>query len=46
MYNDAQRKKAETVVHRMAKRAVEMEGTVTVSYIRGIFLGTGLMRIG
>ena len=30
LYNDAQRKKAETVVHRMVKRAVEMEGTVTV----------------
>lgn len=30
IYNDAQRKKAETVVHRMVKRAVEMEGTVTV----------------
>lgn len=31
IYNDAQRKKAETIVHRMVKRAVEMEGTVTVS---------------
>lgn len=31
LYNDAQRKKAEAVVHRMVKRAVEMEGTVTVS---------------
>ena len=33
LYNDAQRQKAETVVHRMVKRAVEMEGTVTVSDI-------------
>lgn len=31
LYNDAQRLKAEAVVHRMVKRAVEMEGTVTVS---------------
>jgi D-lactate dehydrogenase (cytochrome) len=31
LYNDAQRVKAESVVHRMVKRAVEMEGTVTVS---------------
>lgn len=31
LYNDAQRKKAETVVSRMVKRAVELEGTVTVS---------------
>jgi D-lactate dehydrogenase (cytochrome) len=31
LYNDAQRKKAEAVVHRMVKRAVELEGTVTVS---------------
>ncbi len=31
LYNEAQRVKAETVVHRMVKRAVEMEGTVTVS---------------
>jgi hypothetical protein len=30
LYNDAQRLKAEAVVHRMVKRAVEMEGTVTV----------------
>lgn len=31
LYNDAQRHKAETVVHRMVKKAVELEGTVTVS---------------
>lgn len=31
LYNDAQRKKAEAVVSRMVKRAVELEGTVTVS---------------
>ena len=29
LYNDSQRQKAEEVVHRMVKRAVEMEGTVT-----------------
>lgn len=31
LYSDAERKIAEEVVHRMVKRAVEMEGTVTVS---------------
>lgn len=31
LYNDAERKTAEDVVHRMVKRAVEMEGTVTVT---------------
>jgi D-lactate dehydrogenase (cytochrome) len=31
LYNEKQRRKAETLVHRMVKRAVEMEGTVTVS---------------
>lgn len=31
LYNDAQRKKAEAVVSRMVKRAVELEGTVSVS---------------
>jgi hypothetical protein len=31
LYNDVQRKKAEALVHKMVKRAVEMEGTVTVS---------------
>jgi hypothetical protein len=30
LYNDEERKTAEEVVHRMVKRAVEMEGTVTV----------------
>ena len=31
VYNDDQRKKAEELVHNMVKRAVELEGTVTVS---------------
>jgi hypothetical protein len=31
LYNDSERKLAEDCVHRMVKRAVEMEGTVTVS---------------
>lgn len=31
LYNDQQRKKAEELVHKMVKRAVELEGTVTVS---------------
>ncbi|KAM3442114.1 hypothetical protein MY4824_001126 [Beauveria thailandica] len=35
---EAQRKKAETVVHRMVKRAVEMEGTVTGEH------GVGLVK--
>ncbi|XWW95378.1 hypothetical protein V2A60_003336 [Cordyceps javanica] len=38
IYSDAQRKKAETVVHRMVKRAVEMEGTVTGEH------GVGLVK--
>lgn len=38
MYNDSQRKKAEEVVHRMVKRAVEMEGTVTGEH------GVGLVK--
>lgn len=29
-YNEAQRKKAEAVVHRMVKRAIAAEGTVSV----------------
>lgn len=29
MYNDTEKKIAEEVVHRMCKRAIEMEGTVT-----------------
>lgn len=29
-YDDSERKTAEEVVHRMVKRAVDMEGTVTV----------------
>lgn len=32
LYNEAERQIAEEVVHRMVKRAVEMEGTVTVSF--------------
>lgn len=32
LYNDKERKKAEKVVHDMVKRAIEMEGTVTVRY--------------
>ncbi|TVY37471.1 D-lactate dehydrogenase [cytochrome], mitochondrial [Lachnellula occidentalis] len=38
LYNDSQRKKAEEVVHRMVKRAVEMEGTVTGEH------GVGLVK--
>lgn len=38
LYNDAQRKKAEAVVHKMVKRAVEMEGTVTGEH------GVGLVK--
>ncbi|KAI9171675.1 D-lactate dehydrogenase [Paramyrothecium foliicola] len=38
LYSDAQRQKAETVVHRMVKRAVEMEGTVTGEH------GVGLVK--
>ncbi|KAF4978949.1 hypothetical protein FZEAL_4746 [Fusarium zealandicum] len=38
LYNDAQRAKAETVVHRMVKKAVEMEGTVTGEH------GVGLVK--
>ncbi len=33
LYNDAERKKAEQFVHRMVKLAVEMDGTVTVSFV-------------
>jgi D-lactate dehydrogenase (cytochrome) len=29
LYNDTEKKVAEEVVHRMCKRAIEMEGTVT-----------------
>ena len=32
LYNDVERQKAAEFVHRMVKRAVEMEGTVTVSF--------------
>ncbi|PBP16940.1 D-lactate dehydrogenase (cytochrome) [Diplocarpon rosae] len=38
LYNDIQRKEAEEVVHRMVKRAVEMEGTVTGEH------GIGLVK--
>lgn len=38
LYNDAQRQKAEAVVHRMVKRAVELEGTVTGEH------GVGLVK--
>jgi D-lactate dehydrogenase (cytochrome) len=34
VYSDVERKLAEDCVHRMVKRAVEMEGTVTVSHLR------------
>ncbi|KAM0342081.1 hypothetical protein ACHAPU_009694 [Fusarium lateritium] len=38
LYNDSQRKKAEAVVHRMVKKAVELEGTVTGEH------GVGLVK--
>lgn len=38
LYNDSQRKEAEDLVHRMVKRAVEMEGTVTGEH------GVGLVK--
>lgn len=38
LYNDRERQKAEEVVHRMVKRAVEMEGTVTGEH------GVGLVK--
>ncbi|KAF4125065.1 D-lactate dehydrogenase (cytochrome) [Geosmithia morbida] len=38
LFNDSQREKAEAVVHRMVKRAVEMEGTVTGEH------GVGLVK--
>ncbi|TAQ86200.1 hypothetical protein B7494_g5491 [Chlorociboria aeruginascens] len=38
LYNDSQRKQAEELVHRMVKRAVEMEGTVTGEH------GVGLVK--
>lgn len=34
MYNEKQRKAAEALVGRMVARAIEMEGTVTVSRVR------------
>lgn len=38
LYNDKQRQQAEELVHRMVKRAVEMEGTVTGEH------GVGLVK--
>jgi D-lactate dehydrogenase (cytochrome) len=38
LYNDSQRKEAEEAVHRMVKRAVDMEGTVTGEH------GVGLVK--
>jgi FAD/FMN-containing dehydrogenase len=38
LYNDKQRKEAEEAVHRMVKRAIEMEGTVTGEH------GVGLVK--
>jgi len=38
LFNDKERKVAEGVVHRMVKRAVEMEGTVTGEH------GVGLIK--
>ncbi|KAI6707941.1 hypothetical protein PZA11_005899 [Diplocarpon coronariae] len=38
LYNEAQRRDAEEVIHRMVKRAVEMEGTVTGEH------GVGLVK--
>ena len=37
LYNDQERKKAEHVVHDMVKRAIQMEGTVTVSLLDSDF---------
>ena len=39
LYSDVERKKAETLVHKMVKRAVELEGTVTVSRVPFRFWG-------
>jgi D-lactate dehydrogenase (cytochrome) len=38
LYNDKERKQAEDLVHRMIKRAVSMEGTVTGEH------GVGLVK--
>ena len=38
LFNEAERKTAEQIVHRMVKRAVEMEGTVTGEH------GVGLVK--
>lgn len=38
LYNDKQRKQAEDIVHRMIKRAIAMEGTVTGEH------GVGLVK--
>ena len=39
LFNERQRKIAEGVVHRMVKRAVEMEGTVTGEHGVGLVKG-------
>jgi D-lactate dehydrogenase (cytochrome) len=36
LYNDTQRTQAKALVHRMVKRAVEMEGTVTGEHGGGL----------
>lgn len=41
VYDDDERKRAEELVHTMVKRAVEMEGTVTVSFGDPGVLGVG-----
>lgn len=41
LYNEKERRKAEECVHRMVKKAVEMEGTVTVSLKDSISLEFG-----
>lgn len=38
LFNESERKKAEGVIHRMVKRAVELEGTVTGEH------GVGLIK--
>jgi sirohydrochlorin ferrochelatase len=38
LYNDTERERAEQIIHRMVKRAVEMEGTVTGEH------GVGLVK--
>lgn len=45
LYNDAERQIAEEVVHRMVKRAVEMEGTVTVRLLSSFLWWNGLAHL-